>query len=236
MLTRYQPTDRLVTELDKQIADTEARLKSLKAEPMVEKDADNNPVWLQTQQQLAAANVAVAGSKVRTQTLATQLDQIDGRMKQLASITTQNDSLERNVEQLKDSQRLYSSRLNSELVEDILDKDKLGNIAVAMQPTFSRHAVSPRVPLNIALGFLTAVALCSMCLFAIESNRTTFHSPAELSSGAGIPVLSAIPAVPTRLLMREMALVGEGPFLTTTPPDRRANHKGDNDGHNAFRS
>jgi len=232
ILTRYQPTDRLVTELDKQIADTNARLQSLKSEPSYERDSDNNPIFLQTQQQLAAANIAVAASQVRAKTLSAQLDQIGQRMKHLADISGDNDRLARNVEELKESQRLYADRLNSELVEDILDKDKLGNIAVAMEPTFSRHAVSPRVPLNIALGLLTAVALCGMLLFIIEANRSTFHSPAELTSGTGIPVLAAVPAVNTRLLMRDMVLASDGPFLATAP-DRGAHHKGDTDGHNA---
>ncbi len=235
MLTRYQPTDRLVTELDKQIADTDARLQKLRNDPTVEKDTDNNPVWLQTQQQLASANVAAAASMAKTRTLNGQLAKIEGRINQLENITADNDHLERTVDALKENQKLYSDKLDSELLEDQLDRDKLGNIAVAMEPTYSQHPVSPKVPLNIALGLLTAVALCGMFLFTIESNRGTFYTPFELTAGVGIRALAAIPESSLLPIAIETTPIAEPAFLTM-PLNRRANHKGDNDGHDGYRS
>ncbi len=235
MLTRYQPTDRLVTELDKQIADTDARLQKLRNDPTVEKDTDNNPVWLQTQEQLASANVAAAASMAKTRALAGQLTKIEDRMNQLGNITADNDHLERTVEALKENQKLYSDKLDSEMLEDELDRDKLGNIAVAMEPTYSRYPVSPKIPLNMALGFLTATALCGMFLFMIESNRGTFYTPSELTAGVGIRALATIPECTSMPFASDMTPMTEPAFITM-PLNRRSNHGGDNDGHDGHRS
>ena len=213
LLTRYQPTDRLVVEADKQIADTEARLQNLKTDPTTEKDSDNNPVWIQAEQQLALAGVAVASSMAKTNALSSQLTELDGRLHQLQNITAENDMLESKVDQLKDTQRQYADKLTNEMVEDVLDRAKLGNIAIAMEPTISSHPVSPNVPLVLALGLLGATTLSGIYLFAMESHRTTFFTPYELQSALGLRVLGTIPETRSPALAMPTHYAGEFNYL-----------------------
>src|SRR5208282_3349374 len=49
LLTRFQPTDRLVAEVDKQIGNTAASLNALMAQRGVEDTTDVNPAWQQVQ-------------------------------------------------------------------------------------------------------------------------------------------------------------------------------------------
>lgn len=214
LLTRYQPTDKLVVEADKEIADTEARLQSLKTDPTTEKDSDNNPVWVQAEQQLALAGVAVSSSIAKTNALTSQLTELDGHLHQLQNITADNDMLESKVEQLKDTQRQYADKLTSEMVEDVLDRAKMGNIAIAMEPTISSRPVSPNIPLVLALGLLSATTLNGLYLFVIESHRTTFFTPYELQSAMGLRILGTIPEARSPALAAPAHYAGEFNYLT----------------------
>lgn len=193
LLTRFQPTDPLVVEMNQQIAETKATLKQLGSDPNVERDSDINPVWNQLQQQMRGAEVAVASGNAKLTSLKGQEQRIENRLNELKSIGVEDDRLQREVSELRDTAKLYADKSEAERLEAALDSDRVGNVAVAMQPTFSRYPVSPRTMVNLVLGFITAIIACIAVLFILESGRTTFYSPSELESAAGLRVLSSVP-------------------------------------------
>lgn len=233
LLTRYQPGDKLVTEVDKQIEDTNGRLLQLQTSPVAEKDSDNNPVWMQSQQQLALTAAAVSASIAKTNTLSNQVATLNARLHQLQGIEVESDALESRVDQLRDTRRQYADKLTSERVEDALDRAKLGNIAIAMDPTISRRPVSPNVPLSLALSLVSSIVVTGLYLFTIESQRTTFFTPYELSTATGVRVLGAIPNSRNSQLPPSAHLAAEIAFL---PPHDHHNSRREENGNRTRRS
>ncbi len=174
LLTRYQPTDRLVGEVDQEIANTRAEIKHLQSEPNAENDSDVSTIWTQLQQQLKGGQVALAAGLAKTKALQAQALGLEARVNQLQNVGVVDNKLQREVTELRDGQRLYADKRDSELLEDVLDHAKVGNVAVAMEPSFSQLPVSPRIGLNLGLGLVTAIMLCIAVLFA--SNRTAGRS------------------------------------------------------------
>lgn len=193
LLTRFVPTDPLVVEVDQQIASTVAEMSQLKQDPNVEQDTDINPVWNQLQQQLRTTEVAAAGSTARLASLREQEAAVQARLTQLKSIGIENDRLDRQLGELRETEQLYAQKSEHERLEDVLDRDKVGNIAVAMEPTYSMYPVSPKILLTLVLGFITAIFLCVSILVLLEANRVTVLTAAELEEFSGLEVLSSVP-------------------------------------------
>jgi len=193
LLTRFVPTDPLVVEVDRQIASTVAEINQLKQDPNVEQDMDINPVWNQLQQQLRGTEVALAGSVARLSSLREHEAAVVARLTQLKSISVENDRLDRQLGELRETEQLYAQKSEHERLEDVLDRDKVGNIAVAMEPTYSVYPVSPKVFTTLVLGFITAIFLCCSVLVLLESNRVTVLTAAELEELSGLEVLSSVP-------------------------------------------
>jgi hypothetical protein len=193
LLTRFQSTDPLVTEVQEQIGNTQAALKRMKNEPNVETSTDQNPVWNQLEQQLRVAEVAADSSRARLGALRSEDAAISGRLLHLQSISVDNDHMERSLAELRDTEKLYSDKSEHERLEDVLDRTKVGNIAIAMEPTYSAYPVSPRILINYVLGFITALVCCIATLVVLESTRTTIISADELEDMFDLRVISTIP-------------------------------------------
>lgn len=195
LLTRYQPSDKLVKETEAQIATTTKSLDQLKHDHSLETSTDNNPVRLALDQQLKTEEVLQAATIARMRELQKQAGVYQARFDHLQAITARNNELERTVQELRDNQHNFADKRDSAKIEDKLDQERFGNVSIAMEPTFSQQHAKPRFLMNVAFGFITAVFLCVAAIMVLESTRQTFLTPAELEAGSDVPVLATIPEV-----------------------------------------
>lgn len=77
-------------------------------------------------------------------------------------------------------------------VKDVMNIENVRVIDKAQVPT---KPVSPRVKLNIAIGFVLGVMLSIFIVFLIEYLDTSIKTPEELESFLGLSVIGAIPLV-----------------------------------------
>lgn len=193
MLTKFRPDDRLVKELDQQIAQTETAFKNATESSATEKTSDVNTVWQELRSQLARDEINKNGFSARHSALAQQLDQSQKELAQLQAVTVQYDAMARKVQELEGNYKTYAQKRDESQIADAMDQQKLLNVSVAEPPTMSLIPVRPKPLVNLVLGLFTAIFLGACAVFFAEMLRDTAHTPRELEAFTDLPVLATIP-------------------------------------------
>jgi uncharacterized protein involved in exopolysaccharide biosynthesis len=200
LLTRLRPDDRLVKEVDQQMADTSAALEEAKRVNNVEQATDVNPVRQNLESELAKARLDLVGQKARRDDLAHQLADYQSRLDRLDQATTTNADLQRQLKTSEDNYQLYAKKREEARIADEMDQNKITNVALAEKPLPRRTPASPNRRLIIGLGLFLALLVSLTMVLVAEVVRDTVHTPRELELMAEIPVIATFqfqPAVST---------------------------------------
>ena len=212
MLTKFKPDDRLVKELDQQIAQTEEALKNANESNATEKTSDVNTVWQELRAQLARDQISRNGDMARRTALSQQLEDSQKSLAQLQAATVQYDAIARRVQELEANYKTYAQKRDESQIADAMDQQKLLNVSIAEPPTLSLIPVRPKPLLNLTLGMFTAFFLGACAVFFAEMMRDTAFTPKELEAFTQLPVLASIPvqSFPGRMISGSRRLAGEG--------------------------
>ncbi len=193
LLTKFRPDDRLVKEVDQQIATTRAALHKAVRETSVEQSTDLNPLRQTLETELARARVDHAGAKGRHQTLVGQVAQYEAQLSRLEGITAEYEDLARKVKQSEESYQLYNKKQEEARIGDELDQNKITNVSIAEEPVQPQLPSQPNRPLNLILGVFLGILLSAGSVFSVELLRQTINTPRELEALTGAPVLASFP-------------------------------------------
>ena len=195
-LARYQPGDRLVTELTEQIATTSAALERARTNNGQEATTDVNPVHSQVKSVLAASETDLAALRGRLADQTAQRDRLRTQLSGVEGSTVDFTTLQTRVAELQNDYQLYSQKKNEAEIADAMDQQQLVNVAVAERPTLAAKPYRPQVLLNFALGTFTALFLGAVVVFFAELGRETIAAPYELEAISSAPVLATVPHGP----------------------------------------
>jgi len=192
LLTKYQPSYRLVQEVDKQIADTRASIELEHDKPIKEQTTDQNPTYNCIRTELAKAKSDYSALQARaaaTQTIV-GLYQTQARTLEEKGLIQQD--LLRTAKTNEENYLLYQRKQEEARMAEALDVRRILNVAIAERPNV------PLVPTNSQLVFALAGILLSATLslgvvFAAEYMDSSFRTPSEVVSELNIPVLASVP-------------------------------------------
>lgn len=193
LLTRFTPHDRLVQEVERQIAQTQSALADAIAEPARESTTDVNPAWQQLQNSVADQGVEGQALRSREASLSKTIQVLGSRLIELESLDVEFKSIQEQADQARNNFELFSEKREQAQIEDAMDEHELVNVAVAEKPTATFVPVSPRPSLDVALGTITALFLASAAVYFAELGRSTISSARELESLSRFPVLATVP-------------------------------------------
>jgi polysaccharide biosynthesis protein PslE len=193
LLTRYTPKDRLVQEVNRQIADTTASLNAASAAKGSEDTTDINPAWQEVQSSLVEGRIERHALRAKSSSLHHNVSALRKQLSRLQSLDVPFNALEEKADQARSNFELFSQKRDQAQIEDAMDERKLLNIAVAESPTSAFKPASPKPLLNAALGLLTALFLAAGTVYFAESARTTIATARELESLSRYPVLATAP-------------------------------------------
>lgn len=193
LLTKFTPQDRLVQEVDAQIADTKAALKNAQQMTSHERSSDVNPAWQQVTTAIVQNQAERQALQARRGALAEQIKQLQGRLSSAEGSTVAYTTLRQKVTQLENNYQLYAQKRDEAQMADAMDADKLLNVAVAQAPTFSITPYRPKPLINLILGSFTAMFLASFLVFFAEMGRPTVATPRELDRLSRYPLLATVP-------------------------------------------
>jgi hypothetical protein len=209
LLTKYYPADRHVQELDEQITNTRQALERAQKSKSTEEQTDLNPIRQDVEADLEKAQFRSAGLQARQRSLLSQVGDYQAKLQELNQLTAQYEDLTRKVKEDESSYDLYFKRREDARINRNLDNDKLANVRQIDGPTVVPQS---RGQLVLGMGSIYFIGVLLIVgagiLLGLWSPR--FHSPWELETAIGAPVLATIPVLPKKtgagLLMRRSEL------------------------------
>src|SRR5580692_765402 len=173
LLTKFEPSHRLVQEVDQQIAQNEATIKSENALPLRDETTDKG---------LQAREAATSAQEGAYQTMA----------RQLGEDAIAQDDLISTEKAAEDSYLLYVKKQEEARMDDALDERGIVNVAIA------EHPVAPALPVwsawaVLAVGFAAAGAAGTGAAFAADYVDPAFRTPDDVLAYLHSPVLASLP-------------------------------------------
>ena len=152
LLTKFRADDRLVEEVDQQIANTEAVLRDATALTATEESTDVNPTWQSLQSERLNATLALAGLRSRADRLRTQVAALRSRAVELAEATPQFETLLRQAQEARDQYSTYQRRAEEARLSEALDRQRISNVVLAEAPVPAQVPSKPGLALVLLLG------------------------------------------------------------------------------------
>ena len=167
--SRMQPGDRLVVEVEKQIADTAAALNRVSEQKLIEEATDVNPLHAQLESDLSVATVNQAGLAERRQSAGANAMRLKGSLARLESASASYDALRRDVEEAKADVALLTKKREEARVAEALDAGKIMNVSLIEEPNILSERSNPAA--SFAIAFAVALFFSFTALVALQLLR-----------------------------------------------------------------
>jgi uncharacterized protein involved in exopolysaccharide biosynthesis len=191
LLAKFRADDRLVQEIDKEIADTRAAMEKAIKLTGLEEATDVNPLHQALEIDIAKQENELAGVTSRRESLAGQVGIYRRQMMQLADATAEFDDLVRMQKEAEDKYLLYAKKTEEARIAQSLDQQKIANVTIVENPIEPHKPSKPKVKLNLAVGALLAFCFSLGLTFAVEYFREeTVQDASELEEVTKLPVLA----------------------------------------------
>jgi uncharacterized protein involved in exopolysaccharide biosynthesis len=181
--TKFRADDRMVLEVEKQIADTTAALDDALKQVSTEKQTDVNPLRENAEKELLATKVALAGLEARRASLAEVVSGYNDKLHTLAGAKIEHDQRLRRVKENEDNYLLYEKKREEARIAESLDRERITNVAIIEAPATPVQPSGPRIKRDILLSGLCAALLAFTSVLGLEVSA--------LKSGVHLPVGSA---------------------------------------------
>lgn len=156
VLTKFRPEDRLVQELDKQIADTNTALTRAQTLSANEESTDLNPAWQAVEGERIKARLALSGLESKAAQIRRELAQHRDAALRLTEAAPAYDTAMRRVTTARANYELYSKKEEEARIAEALDSSRISNVILAQAPTISYVPASPNKRLALGAGAIAA--------------------------------------------------------------------------------
>ncbi len=192
LLTKFTENDRLVQEVNKQIADTKASLANAQHMTSQEQSTDVNPVWQAVTGSIIENEADRQALRARHDALVQQIAGLRGNLSDVEGSTVEYTTLRQQVTDLENNYQLYTQKRDEARIADQMNANRLLNVSIAQSPTFTISPFRPKPMVDMVLGGFTAVILASFVVFFAEMGRSTIASSNELERVSQFPVLAVV--------------------------------------------
>ena len=192
LLTKFEPSHRLVQEVDQQIVQAKAAIDNEKSTPVHDEttDQDTNYEWAKAE--LQKAEVEKKGLEGREAADVVQLAQYHSLARQLGEDAVIQDDLTSSEKAAEENYLLYVKKREQARMGDALDEGGIVNVAIAEKPAVP---ALPRWPPVIVMfvGLAGALASGTGAAFAADYLDPALRTPEEVIAYLELPVLASLP-------------------------------------------
>jgi polysaccharide biosynthesis transport protein len=192
LLTKFQPSYRLVEQINQQIAQAKDAIQAADLKPLRDEVTEANPEyeWANSERSKALVELQVLLKKRAVSR--DQLAHYKSAAENLAEDALRQGDLERKLKAAEDKYLLYANKREEARIGDALDENGILNVAVAEEP---QVPALPNWPLWAAtcLSFAAACVFSTGVAFAADYVDPSFRTPCEVTALLGTPVLAALP-------------------------------------------
>jgi uncharacterized protein involved in exopolysaccharide biosynthesis len=192
LTTKFQPSYKLVREVDTQIAEAKAAIAAEGLSPVKDETTDQDATHEWARAELAKGQVELSGLQARAR--ATQLVRsgYERTAQGLGDRAILQEQLRRNLKAAEEKYLLYANKREEARIGDALDQGGILNVTVAEQPTAPALPAHSRASLAL-LGILLAGAVSTGIAFTADRLDPAFRTPDEVTAYLGAPVLASLP-------------------------------------------
>jgi uncharacterized protein involved in exopolysaccharide biosynthesis len=202
LLSKYKPSERIVTQLDQQIADTQKALRNSELQASTEEVSDVNPLRQTLESELARSESSEAGLRGRLQTMYVQDRDYTAQLARLDKLIPLEQQYQRDAKLAEDNYLLYSKKREEARIGLRMDDDKIANVLLTEKPLVPSLPKSRMGPI-VAVYLLVMVTGLIVATFASHMKRTV-QTPWDLEAIADVPVLGTVPLHRVSLLPERM--------------------------------
>ena len=207
LLTRFEPSYRLVQEVDQQIAETLTSIAAEALTPVRDETTDKDPNYEWARMEMEKAQVQRDGLRARQSDAFTQVAALRTFAQQMQSDSVDQQDLMRAAKADEDNYLLYLHKREEARIGDALDERRILNVAIVEAPVAPALAVHPLL-LYFLLAFGLAMVFSIGIAFMSEYFDPTIRTPNEAYSLLGVPVLAWLPAPDPALLRPFISRIG----------------------------
>ncbi len=194
---KFKPTDRSISELDREIENTTQALARAQSSHLTESTSDINTVHQALTTDLLRTRIQLAGHRGIRALLAQNVGRYTARLDEMDEHAATLHELEQAERQTEENYALYARRLEEARMAESLDQQKFSNVIIIENPVASPIPTSPRLGLTLAIGFFIGLALSVVVAFLVESgggstatageqsDKPAFHAVRAYSVGTG---------------------------------------------------
>lgn len=191
LLQKYEPTYRLVTEVDTQIEQARAAIGAAEKSQLREETTNRNPTFEWVDSELAKTRSELAAEQARAEVLRRTV----AAYEQQAGVLDRQESIEEDLQRKKKSEEenylLYKRKQEEARISNALDRNRILNVAVA------EPAAVPDVPsrsryFTLLIGLLAAIAASVASVTTAEFLNPSLKTPVEVIEYLDVPVLASI--------------------------------------------
>jgi uncharacterized protein involved in exopolysaccharide biosynthesis len=193
LITKFQPSYRLVQEVDEEIAQAKAAIEAEELKPLRDETTQYDPEFEWAHSEHLKSEVELQALAQKRVVAREQVNAYRAAAEKLGESAIGQQDLEQQVKAAEDKYLLYSNKREEARIGDALDQNGLLNVAIAQQP---------RVPELPALSFLAGVCFSfvgacgfsTAIVFVHDHFSPYFRTPEEAFECLGSPVLASLPA------------------------------------------
>ena len=205
LLTKFQPSYRLVQEVEDQIRQTKSAIDAEDLRPLRDETTEQDPEYQWAHSEALKSRVELDALEERH---VTELKQIIG-YRQTAQKLGENAIVQRDLEQnlksAEDKYLLYANKREEARIGDALDQNGMLNVTLAEAP---HVPVLPVWPLwsSTLVAMFGAMIVSTGCAFVANYLDPSLRGPGDVMQVLGTPVLAALPK-PRSLLKESVRVV-----------------------------
>jgi uncharacterized protein involved in exopolysaccharide biosynthesis len=192
LLTKFEPTHRLVQEVEQQIAQAKSAIAAEDVTPVRDETTDKDADYEWARAELQKAQVEMKGLEARAATTSAHLAEYRTLARQLGDDAITQDDLASREKAAEDNYLLYVKKREEARMGDALDEGGIVNVAIAEQPVVPALPVWPP-GLIVLVGFVAALTSGTGAAFAADYVDPALRTPEEVLTCLEIPVLASIP-------------------------------------------
>src|SRR5208282_562448 len=207
LLSRFEPSYRLVQEVEQEIAETRAEIAAEALTPVRDETTDKDPNYEWARMEMEKAQVQRDGLRARQSDASTQAASLRTFAQQLQSDSVDQQDLLRTAKAEEDNYLLYLRKREEARIGDALDERRILNVAIVESPVAAALPVHSLL-LYFMLAFGLAVAFSVGNAFTAEYFDPTIRTPAEAYGLLEAPVLAWLPAPEQSVLRPSIFRIG----------------------------
>lgn len=207
LLTRFEPSYRLVQEVDQEIEQAQASIMGEALTPIRDETTDKDPNYEWARMELEKSQVQLDGLKARQTDALTQVSALRTTAQQMQASSVDQQDLIRTAKADEDAYLLYLHKREEARIGDALDNQRILNVAIVEPP------VAPALPNHsVLLYFLFAFGVSGVFAvglgFAAEYFDSTIRTPEEAHHLLEVPVLAWLPPSKPEILLPRASRLG----------------------------